>query len=88
MNEDVYVSPNVWKIYTVSYLHYSTIGTLVGIMVGLAVSLLFPTDEPVDAKLLTPFVRNLMYPEYMIRSKSNGINVVDEYKPVSQDTKL
>lgn len=87
MNEDVYVSPNVWTIYTVSYFHYSTIGTLVGIVIGLAVSLLFPTDEPVDPKLLTPFIRKFMYPEYMVRSKSNGTNV-DEYKPVSQDTKL
>lgn len=64
MNEDVYVSPNVWKIYTISYQHYSTIGTLIGITVGLFVSLMFPTKQNVDPKLLTPFVRELMYPKH------------------------
>jgi len=88
MNEDVYVSPNVWEIYTVSYLHYSTIGTLVGVAVGLAVSLLFPTDEPVDAKLLTPSIRRFVYPEYMSAGPKPNGTAADEYKPVSQDTKL
>lgn len=86
MNEDIYVSPNVWKIYTVSYQHYSTIGTLVGIAVGLIVSLLFPTKQNIDPKLLTPFIQRFMYPKYM--DKTNGIKTED-YKPVAQqDTKL
>ncbi|VVC39886.1 Sodium/solute symporter [Cinara cedri] len=61
MNEDVYVSPNVWKIHTVSYMHYNTVGTLVGIGVGLLVSYLFPTDQKVDLKLLAPCIRRFMY---------------------------
>lgn len=87
MNDDVYVSPNVWKIYTVSYMHYSTIGIIVGIVVGLSVSLLFPTGQTVDPKLLTPFIRKLMYPNYMVKPVTNG-TITEEYKPVCQDTKL
>lgn len=86
MNEDVYVSPNVWKIYTISYQHYSTIGTLIGIAVGLIVSLLFPMKQNIDPKLLTPFIRSFIPPESM--DKSNGIKTED-YTPVAlQDTKL
>ncbi|XP_060874215.1 sodium-coupled monocarboxylate transporter 1-like [Metopolophium dirhodum] len=92
LNEDVYASPNVWTIYTVSYMHYSTIGTLVGIAVGLAVSLLFPTDENVDPRLLTPCIRNFVYPKYMAETvPKNGKtthNKTDTYEPVSQETKL
>ncbi|CAI6360553.1 unnamed protein product [Macrosiphum euphorbiae] len=92
LNEDVYASPNVWTIYTVSYMHYSTIGTLVGIAVGLAVSLLFPTDENVDPRLLTPCIRNFVYPKYMTKTVTNGKNIAhnktDTYEPVSQETKL
>lgn len=68
MNEDVYVSPNVQKIFTISYAHYTTIGTVIGIVVGLAISLLFPTDQKIDPKLLTPFVRKFMYPDRMANS--------------------
>lgn len=89
MNEDVYVSPNVMKIYTVSYMHYTTVGCLVGMAVGLVVSLLFPTDEQIDPKLLTPCVRRFVYPDYMVGSKnSNGTAKADDYTLVSQDTKL
>ncbi|VVC39884.1 Sodium/solute symporter [Cinara cedri] len=90
MNEDVYVSPNVWKMYTVSYLHYNTIGIVVGIFVGLAVSLLFPVDQNIDPKLLTPCIRNLVYPKYMMTSNrtSNNRSKQEEYSPVIQDTKL
>ncbi|XP_001948596.2 sodium-coupled monocarboxylate transporter 1 [Acyrthosiphon pisum] len=91
LNEDVYASPNVWKIYTVSYMHYSTIGTLVGIAVGLAVSLMFPTDENVDPRLLTPCIRNFVYPKYMTETVLNGKtthNKTDTYEAVSQETKL
>lgn len=87
MNEDVYVGPDVLKIYAVSYLHYSTIGTVVGIAVGLIVSLLLPSDQEIDPKLLTPFVRRLMYPGYV--AKANVASTVEEYSPVAQkDTKL
>lgn len=85
MNEDVYLSENVLKIYTVSYQHYSTIGTLVGVAVGLIVSLLFPTEQDIDPKLFTPIIRRLMYPKYI--DKPNGIKT-EEYTPVTQDTKL
>lgn len=57
MNDDVYVGPNVWKIFTVSYMHYNTIGTVVGIAVGLVVSWLFPKDQNIDPKLLAPCIR-------------------------------
>lgn len=87
MNDDVYVSPNVSKIYTISYTHYTTIGTIVGLVVGLIVSLLFPTDKNVDPKLLTPFVRK-MYLKYNTRAKLTAAINADEYKPVSQSTKL
>lgn len=59
MNEDIYVSPDVPKMYTISYMHYSTIGTIIGISVGLIVSILFPTEQNIDPKLLTPFVRKM-----------------------------
>lgn len=72
MNEDVYVSPDVWTIYTISYMHYSTVGTFIGIAVGLVISLLFPTDQNVDPKLLTPFIRKLTCPEY--KTKSNRLD--------------
>lgn len=85
MNEDVYVSPNVWKIYTVSYQHYSTIGTIIGITVGLIVSLMFPTKQNVDPKLLAPFVRKLMYPEN--RDKSI-VTSHEEHATDCWDTKL
>lgn len=86
MNEDVFVSPDVWKIYTISYMHYSTIGTIIGIVVGLAVSLLFPTDKHVDPKLLTPCIRKFVYPKYMTKPRDNGAiqSEGSEYRPVSQ----
>lgn len=89
INDDVYASPNVWKIYTVSYMHYSTVGTLVGIAAGLVVSLLFPTDEEVDPKLLTPCIRKFMHPTFMTEKNFNRTEA-DEYEPVSQreETKL
>ncbi|VVC39883.1 Sodium/solute symporter [Cinara cedri] len=87
INEDVYASPNVWKIYTVSYMHYSTIGTVVGIAIGLLVSLLFPVDQNIDPKLLTPCIRKLMCSEYKNKQNLNGLKT-EEYKPVTQDTKL
>jgi len=92
LNEDVYAGPDVPTIYTISYMHYSTIGTLVGIAVGLAVSLLFPEEEQdVDPKLLTPFIRNFAYPKYMTETVKNGRtnnNKTEAYELVSQDTKL
>ncbi|KAL4085013.1 hypothetical protein QTP88_027860 [Uroleucon formosanum] len=91
LNQDVYASSNLWSIYTVSYMHYCTIGTFVGIAVGLAVSLLFPTDESVDPKLLTPWIRNFVNPKYMTKTVQNGKtthNKTDTYEPVSQETKL
>lgn len=87
MNEDVYASPNTWKIFTVSYMHYPTIGTFVGIAVGLVVSLLFPTDQNIDPKLLTPCIRKLMYPKYTTKTILNGIKD-EEHLAVSQSTKL
>lgn len=87
MNEDVYVSPNVWKIFTISYMHYCTIGTVVGIVVGLAVSYLFPTNQNIDPKLLTPFVRRLNY--HNNRAKSKGTSTAEEYITAAfQDTRL
>lgn len=81
MNEDVYVAPNVWKIYTISYVHYNTIGTIVGIAVGLIVSFLFPVDQNIHPKLLTPFIRKLMYPNF-----DSNRTTTDIYIPVSQVT--
>lgn len=87
MNEDVYVSPNVWKIFTVSYMHYNTIGTVVGLVVGLIVSLLFPTEQNIDPKLLTPLV--LKFINHKKKTKSNVNNIViHSYPPVAQDTKF
>ncbi|VVC39888.1 Sodium/solute symporter [Cinara cedri] len=90
LNDDVYVSSNTWKIYTVSYLHYTTIGTVVGIVVGLAVSFLFPTDEQVDPKLLTFCVRKFMNSEYT-ETKGDQPDYrtrTEKYNPEIQDTKL
>lgn len=86
MNDDVYVNPNTPKIYTLSFLHYSTVGTLIGIAVGILVSLLFPVEQNTDPKLLTPFVRKFMYPKYMANSKLE--TKTEEYTLVSQETKL
>lgn len=88
MNDDVYVSPNVWKIYTVSYLHYTTIGTIVGIVVGLVVSFLFPTDEHVNLRLLSPCIRKFMYPEFVTTMENHSKHRNEEYRPVTRDTKL
>lgn len=97
MNEDVYVAPDVWTVYTVSYMHYSTIGTVVGIAVGLAVSLLLPVRQDIDPRLLAPFVRHLIYPARRggapKAAATNGGGArptADErYEPVGQlDTRL
>lgn len=79
----MYASPNVWKIYTVSYMHYSTVGTLVGIAAGLVVSLLFPTDDEVDPRLLTPCIRKFTHPSFMTEKNVNR-TAVEEYELVSQ----
>lgn len=86
----MYASPNVWKIYTVSYMHYSTIGTVVGIGIGLLVSLLFPTDQDIDPRLLTPCIRKLAYPDYAGKKNPNGGGKTreDPVKPATLDTKL
>lgn len=86
MNDDVYVNPNLPKIYTLSFMHYSTVGTLIGIAVGILVSLLFPVEQNIDPKLLTPCVRKFMYPKYMDNSKLE--TKAEEYKIVSQETTL
>lgn len=90
VNEDVYASPNVWKIYTVSYMHYSTIGTVVGIGIGLLVSLLFPVDQDIDPRLLTPCIRKLACPGYAAKRNPNGPGKTDDgpVKPATLDTKL
>ncbi|XP_050436170.1 sodium-coupled monocarboxylate transporter 1-like isoform X1 [Adelges cooleyi] len=90
MNDDVYVSPDVRKIFTLSYNHYSTLGTLIGVAVGLAVSLIFPTEQDYDPKLLTPCIRNFVFPKYMAQDKkpANGKPAPEEYALVPQDTKL
>lgn len=87
MNEDVYVGPNVWKIYTVSYMYYNALGCFIGIAVGLVVSMLFPQKQDIDPKLLTPFIRKFIYPKYIAKEKSDGVKTKD-YKPVCQDSKL
>uniref|UniRef100_A0A2S2QY91 Sodium-coupled monocarboxylate transporter 2 n=1 Tax=Sipha flava TaxID=143950 RepID=A0A2S2QY91_9HEMI len=78
LNEDVFVSENVWKIYTVSYMHYSTIGTLVGIAVGLVVSLLSPTEQKLDPKLVTPFIRKFVYPSHSTSQNSKETNIEEQ----------
>lgn len=81
LNKDVYAGPNVWKVYTVSYLYYNTIGTVVGVVVGLAVSTLSAaTPRPVDPKLLAPFVRKFVSSEPAVDIK------MAEYRPVPPDT--
>lgn len=85
MNDDVYVSPNVLKVYTVSYLHYTTIGTVVGIIIGLVVSFLFPTTKCVDRKLSSPSTWKFMYPDHI---ESKGTMWPEEYRPVIEDTNL
>lgn len=87
MNDDVHVSPNVWKIFTISYMHYCTIGTLVGIAVGLIISFLFPKNQNIDPKLLTPFVRKIKY--HNNRTKAKGTSTAEEYISAAfQDTRL
>lgn len=76
MNEDVYASADLWKIYTVSYQHYPTVGFLVGIVVGVAVSLLFPMYQNVDPKLLTPCVRKFVNPKCTEKKK---LDKTEEY---------
>lgn len=73
MNQDVYVSPNVWKIYTISYMHYSTIGFLIGLAVGAIVSVLSSTRQNVDPRLLAPCIRKFLYTEYQENATSNGV---------------
>ncbi|XP_050533671.1 sodium-coupled monocarboxylate transporter 1-like [Daktulosphaira vitifoliae] len=87
LNNDVYAAPDVWKIFTISYMHFSTLGPLIGIVVGLIISIIFPSDQQVDPKLLTPFVRRIVYPNHQIqKDKFNGIKS-DEYILVPQNIK-
>lgn len=89
MNEDIYVSPNVNKMFTVSYMHYNTIGTVVALIVGIVVSLVFPTEQKIDPKLLTPCIRKFMYLENTTKTtKRESNNRTEEYQLVSQSTKL
>lgn len=94
MNEDVYAAPDVWKVYTVSYMHYSTIGTAVGVAVGLAVSLLSPVRQEVDPRLLAPFVRRLVYSGGAPKAAATNGGAArptagERYAPVAQlDTRL
>ncbi|VVC39885.1 Sodium/solute symporter [Cinara cedri] len=88
MNEDVYVSPDVWKIYTVSYMHYNTLGSLIGITIGLVVSYLFPTDRKIDSKLLAPCIRKFVYSERSEQKKFNRKASMTDGNPVVQDSKL
>lgn len=87
MNEDVYVSPNVNKIFTVSYMHYNTIGTIIALVVGITVSLAFPTEQTVDPKLLAPCIRKFMYPKNTPKTKCD-VKSTEEYQLVSQNTQL
>ncbi|XP_050537051.1 sodium-coupled monocarboxylate transporter 2-like isoform X2 [Daktulosphaira vitifoliae] len=88
LNHDVYVAPDVWKIFTLSYMHYSTVGTLIGISVGLIVSLIFPKEQHIEPNLLTPFVRRIVYPNHKNQiMKPNGV-IVEEYNLVPQNTQL
>lgn len=80
MNEDVYVGPNVWKIYAISYMHYSTVGTLVGVAVGLVVSLFFSPDKRVDPKLLAPCIREYVRPKQPVLKTNLNIIESDEHE--------
>lgn len=88
MNDEVYMSPNVWKIFAVSYMHYTTIGVFVCVAVGLIFSLLFPEDREVDPSLLTPCIRKLVRPNYTVGSNKPNDTMTDDYTLVSQDTRL
>lgn len=96
MNEDVYVSPNVWKIHAISYMHYPTVGVIIGITIGLLISYLFPMDQKIDPKLLAPCIRKFVNPDYNLPERYNSTkknerssNTVmgEEYVSVSRDTK-
>lgn len=86
MNEDVYVSPNVQKMFTLSYMYFGTIGAIVGVAVGIIVSLVFPSTQNIDPQLLTPCVRKYMKYDPNCKTKADGIKT-EEYKSAgSQDT--
>ncbi|XP_025406239.1 sodium-coupled monocarboxylate transporter 1-like isoform X2 [Sipha flava] len=87
MNADVYVNPNVNKIFTLSYMHYNTIGTIIALVVGIVVSLMFPTEQNIDPKLLAPCIRKCMYLKNSTKTKCEA-NKTEEYQLVSQNTKL
>jgi hypothetical protein len=84
MNDDVYVSPNVWKMFTVSYMHYNTIGTGIGIVVGLIVSWLFPIDQNIDPKLLAPCMRKKITKQ-STKMVEIYLTKSDDNSPVPQD---
>lgn len=84
MNDDVYVSPDVWKFFTLSYMHYNTIGTAIGIAVGLIVSWLFPIDQNIDPKLLAPYMRKKITKQ-STKTEEFYLTKSDENCPVSQD---
>jgi ABC-type lipoprotein release transport system permease subunit len=88
MNEDVYVSPNVQKVFTLSYMYFGTIGTVVGMAVGIIVSLVFPSKQSIDPKLLTPCIRKYMHYEHKGKTKSDEIKIKELKSAESQDTPL
>lgn len=88
MNEDVYVNPKVQKIYTLSYMYFGTIGAVVGMIVGIIVSLVFPSKQNIDPKLLTPCIRKYMDYKHKGKTKPDEIKIEELRSADSQDTPL
>ncbi len=73
------------KIYALSFMYYIPLGSLLGIVIGLVVSILTGGNnlETLDPKLITPAVRRLLP-----KSKHQISALEGEYKPVMQELKM
>lgn len=82
------------NLFSITYMYYSLIGTLITVFVGITVSLLtFSKDDRYDPKLIHPFVYNIAkcFPghEKLFTDKTekeNNKNIKTHVKPIEQHT--
>lgn len=61
--------PSRWWFYRISYLWYSALGTVITIIIGLAVSAFFTNENKVDPSLISPPIRRLLAVKNKLQEK-------------------
>lgn len=86
VGDGVYIHRDLNPIHALSFLYYTPIGALVGVIVGLLVSYLTGGNdlEKLNPKLITPPIRKL-FPELGVKDLDTCKSMAEELKLITQE---